>query len=114
MRVARSRTRTISPAASLIVRRLAGDADEHLVAGGGVERLVFADEDFRLEDAVDRVGADKTVPGLRAAEDAGERATRIDRTKGVVAPSASRPMRRSSRTVLRNSEYCSSLRCSAA
>ena len=63
MRVARSRTRTISPAASLMLRRLAGDADQHLVAGGGVERLVFADEDFRLEDAVDGVRADEAVPG---------------------------------------------------
>ena len=69
----------------LDVGRLARDADHHLVAGRGVERLVFADEHFRLEHAVHGVRPDEPVPGLRTAVDAGEGAVRVRGAECVVA-----------------------------
>ena len=43
---------------------------QHVVAGGGVERLALADEDVRLRHAVDGVGPDEAVAALDAAIDA--------------------------------------------
>ena len=73
---------------------IADDSKEHLITRGRVERLVLANEDFGLEEAVHGVRADKAVPGLGSAKDTAEGAPGLDVARRVLLrPKATRPER---------------------
>ena len=83
---------------------IADDSKEHLITRGRVERLVLANEDFGLEEAVHGVRADKAVPGLGSAKDTAEECPGSRRARRVLLrPKATRPERTNQCTVLRNS-----------
>ena len=66
--------------------RQPGDADEHLVAGRGVPRLVLADVDVRAGGAVDGVRPHVPVPGRGPAVRADDGAVRVGRADRLVLP----------------------------
>ena len=64
--------------------RLAGDADQHFIAGGGVEGVAFADQDVRAELAVDGVRPDEAEASGCTPEAAGNGTVGFGRANRLV------------------------------